>query len=52
MNVFVTKRVYGKGVHQAVPDNVKMFFDLFPFVPNQERLGNLFVEAVVCGVVR
>jgi hypothetical protein len=42
----LTKRVYGKGVHQAVPDNVKIFFDLFPFVPNQERLGNLFVEAI------
>jgi hypothetical protein len=26
--------------------NVKIFFDLFPFAPNQERLGNLFVEAV------
>ena len=23
-----------------------MFFDLFPFVPNQERLGNLFAEAI------
>lgn len=33
-------------VHQAVPDNVKVFYDLFPFVPNQERLGNLFAEAV------
>jgi len=33
-------------VHQAVPDNVKVFFDLFPFVPNQERLGNLFAESV------
>jgi hypothetical protein len=42
----LTKRVYCKGVHQAVPDNVKMFFDLFPFVPNQERLGNLFAEAI------
>jgi hypothetical protein len=42
----LTKIVYGKGVHQAVPDNVKMFFDLFPFVPNGERLGNKFAESV------
>jgi len=42
----LVKRVYGRGVHQAVPDNVKMFFDLLPFAPNQERLGSLFVEAV------
>lgn len=42
----LTKRVYGKGVSQAVPDNVKMFFDLFPFVPNGERLGNLFAASV------
>lgn len=42
----LTKRVYGKGVHQAVPDNVKMFFDTFPFAPNGERLGNLFAESV------
>jgi hypothetical protein len=42
----LTKKVYGKGVHQAVPDNVKVFFDLFPFVPNQERLGNLFAENI------
>lgn len=42
----LTKKVYGKTVHQAVPDNIKMYFDLFPFVPNQERLGNLFAEAV------
>lgn len=42
----LTKRVYGKGVHQAIPDNIKVFFDLFPFVPNQERLGNLFAEAI------
>jgi hypothetical protein len=42
----LTKRVYGKGVHQAVPDNVKPIFDLFPFAPNGERLGNLFAESV------
>src|SRR5262245_31892770 len=42
----LTKRVYGRGVHQAVPDNVRTFFDLFPFVPNQERLGDTFVESV------
>ena len=26
----LTKKVYGKGVHQAVPDNVHAFFDLSP----------------------
>lgn len=42
----LTKRVYGKGVHQAVPDNVKFLYDLIPFTPNQEQLGDSFVEAV------
>lgn len=42
----LTKKVYGKGVHQAVPDNVKVFFDLFPFSASQERLGNIFAESI------
>jgi len=42
----LTKRVYGKGVHQAIPDNSRVIYDLFPFAPNQERLGDKFVEAV------
>lgn len=42
----ITKKVYGKGVHQAIPDNVKPIFDLFPFVPSSERLGNIFAESV------
>lgn len=42
----LTKRVYGRGVHQAIPDNSKSIYSLFPFAPNQERLGDKFVEAV------
>lgn len=42
----LTKTVYGSSVHQAVPDNVKEFFDMFPFVKNSERLGALFAESV------
>lgn len=42
----LTRRVYGKGVHQAIPDNSKVIYNLFPFAPNQERLGDKFVEAI------
>lgn len=44
------KKVYGKGVHQAVPDNVKEFFDLMPFSASQERLGDKFCEAINLGL--
>src|SRR4051794_35799030 len=37
-------------VHQAIPDNIKMYFDLFGFCPSGDRLGNLFAESVNLGI--